>query len=254
MEKISAVIITFNEEKKIATCLASLQGVVDEIVVMDNFSTDNTPSICKQFGVNFYQQNWAGYGQQKNDAIAKSKYNYILSIDADEYLSPTLQQSIIQLKKHALQGHFTVNRLNIFYGYALKYGLSQPDKIVRLFNKQTTTWSLKEVHETLEYSDKEGKQFIAGDLMHLSKDSMHDYITTLNKYTTLGAIEYQKKGKKSSLFKILFSPAFTFIKGYFFRAGFLDGMPGLIMAFTLSFDTFMKYAKLYFLQQKIKST
>ncbi|TAG42073.1 MAG: glycosyltransferase family 2 protein, partial [Cytophagia bacterium] len=125
----------------------------NEIVVMDNFSTDNTPNICTQFGVNFYQQNWAGYGQQKNDAIAKSKYNYILSIDADEYLSPTLQQSIIQLKKQALQGHFTVNRLNIFYGYALKYGLTQPDKIVRLFNKQTTKWSLKEVHETLEFSD-----------------------------------------------------------------------------------------------------
>src|SRR5213075_932514 len=109
MEKISAVIITFNEEKKIAACLASLQGVVDEIVVLDSFSTDKTPDICKQYGVKFFQQQWTGYGQQKNDAAAKASYDHILSLDADEVLSPALQQSILTIKKGTLNRVYKFN-------------------------------------------------------------------------------------------------------------------------------------------------
>lgn len=249
MEKISAVVITFNEEKKIAACLASLQGVVDEIVVMDNFSTDSTPLICKQFGVKFYQQSWKGYGQQKNEAVAKCSHHYILSIDADEYLSTELQQTILQQKKSKLLGAYTINRLNIFYGYTLKYGLTQPDKIIRLYDRRQAQWSLTAVHETLNFNTNVAITFLKGNLIHKSKDSMHAYIDTLNKYSTLGAAAYYSKGKKSSIFKIIANPTFTFFKGYIFRLGFLDGMPGLIMAITLSIDTFMKYAKLYFIQK-----
>lgn len=249
MEKISAVIITFNEEKKIAACLASLQGVVDEIVVMDNFSTDDTPLICKQFGVKFYQQSWKGYGQQKNDAVAKCSHHYILSIDADEYISTALQQTILQQKRVILTGAYSINRQNIFYGYALKYGLTQPDKIIRLYDRRQAQWSLTAVHETLNFNKKVPIAFLKGNLVHKSKDSMHAYIETLNKYSTLGATSYYSKGKKSSVFKIIGNPIFTFFKGYILRRGFLDGLPGLIMAITLSIDTFMKYAKLYFLQK-----
>ena len=174
MEKISAVVITFNEEKKIAACLASLQGVVDEIVVMDNFSTDSTPLICKQFGVKFYQQSWKGYGQQKNEAVAKCSHHYILSIDADEYLSTELQQTILQQKKSKLLGVYTINRLNIFYGYTLKYGLTQPDKIIRLYDRRQAQWSLTAVHETLNFNTNVATAFLKGNLIHKSKDSMHE--------------------------------------------------------------------------------
>src|SRR3982750_4255500 len=116
MQKILAVIITFNEEKKIAASLPSLQGVADEIVVLDSYSTDGTASICKQFGVKWYQQAWRGYGPQKNDAAGKASYDYVLSLDADECLSPTLQNSILSVKKSGLTGVYQMNRLNNFYG------------------------------------------------------------------------------------------------------------------------------------------
>ena len=197
----------------------------------------------------FYQQSWKGYGQQKNEAVAKCSHHYILSIDADEYLSTELQQTILQHKKSKLLGAYTINRLNIFYGYTLKYGLTQPDKIIRLYDRRQAQWSLTAVHETLNFNTNVATAFLKGNLIHKSKDSMHAYIDTLNKYSTLGAAAYYSKGKKSSIFKIIANPTFTFFKGYIFRLGFLDGMPGLIMAITLSIDTFMKYAKLYFIQK-----
>lgn len=250
MEKISAVVITYNAEKKIPACLASLQGVVDEIVVMDNFSQDLTPTICKEFGVRFYQQNWKGYGQQKNDAAGYAKHDYVLSLDADEVLSPELQQSILNCKREGLSGVYSFNRLNFFYGHALRYGLTQPDRVIRLYNHRQVKWSLRRVHETLELDNSVFRHRLTGNLNHYSKDSLEEYISTLNHYSTLGAQVYAEAGKKTGFLKILFSPAFTFFKGYFFRLGILDGLPGLIMAFTLSLDTFLKYSKLYYLQRK----
>lgn len=250
MQKISAVIITFNEEKKIAACLASLQGVADEIVVLDSFSTDKTPDICKQYGVKFFQQAWAGYGQQKNDAVAKATHDFILSLDADEVLSTTLQKNILSRKKEGLEGVYRFNRLNIFYGYALKYGPTQPDRIIRLYNRRLAQWSLRDVHETLELVVNTKMHGLKGNLEHNSKESLQDFISTINKYSTLSAEYYYSKGKRSNIFKVLISPAFTFFNGYFFRLGFLDGMPGLIMAVTISLETFLKYSKLYFLQRK----
>jgi glycosyltransferase involved in cell wall biosynthesis len=248
MHKISAVIISFNEEKKIAACLASLQGVVDEIIVLDSFSIDKTVEICKQFGAKVFQQKWSGYGQQKNDAAAKASHDYILSLDADEYLSATLQQSIIKAKKAGLKGAYKMNRMNIFFGYALKYGLTQPDKITRLYDKKSTRWGLRNAHETLELNKNTFIELLQGNLVHHSKDSMDEFISTINTYSTLSAKYYMENGKKSNIFKILLNPSFTFFKGYLFRLGFLDGMPGLVIALTMSLETFLKYSKLYFLQ------
>jgi len=252
MKKISAVIITFNEEKKIAACLASLQGVVDEIVVLDSFSIDKTPDICKQYGVKFFQQQWAGYGQQKNDAAAKASYDHILSLDADEVLSPALQQSILTIKKGTLNRVYKFNRLNIFYGYTLKHGLNQPDNVIRLYDRRLIKWSLRDVHETLELPSNTKVQELKGDLLHRSKESMQEFISYINNYSTLSAKYHYGKGKRSNVFRIIASPTFTFFSGYFFRLGFLDGIPGLIMAVTLSLETFLKYSKLYFLQNQKK--
>lgn len=252
MTKISAVIIAANEEKKIAKCLSSLQGVADEIIVLDSYSTDRTPAICKEFDVRFYQQTWKGYGAQKNDAIALAKYDYILSLDADEYLSEELQHSINRTKQQGLSGAYRMNRLNIYYGYALKHGMTYPDFKVRLFHRNEASWSLRAVHETPELIAGVKVQTIPGYLMHPSKDSMHDYITTINHYTTLGAKVYYESGKRTTILRVFFGPAFTFIQGYFFKLGFLDGGPGFIMALTQSVDNFLKYSKLYLLQRASK--
>lgn len=250
MKKLSAVIITFNAEKKITACLSSLQGIADEIVVLDSFSTDNTPAICRQFGVRFHQQAWKGYGAQKNDAQALASNEYILSLDADEYLSPELQQSLLAVKKSGLDGVYRFNRRNLFFGYTLKHGHTAPNRIIRCFPRKLVGWSLREVHETPVVPAQLTVHELTGDLIHKSKDSLEEYVNTLNSYSSAGARALHQEGRRSGFFKILLKPAFTFFQGYFIRLGILDGVPGLLMALTFSFETFLKYAKLYLLQSK----
>ncbi|MEO5892504.1 MAG: glycosyltransferase family 2 protein [Ferruginibacter sp.] len=252
MQKISAVIITFNEEKKIATCLASLQGVADEIIVLDSFSTDGTPAICKQYGVKLYQQRWRGYGYQKNEAADMASNDYILSLDADESLSETLQRSIIEVKKNGLSGVYQMNRLNNFYGYDLHHGNAYPDRMKRLYNRREARWSLRPVHETLDIAGGIAVNKLKGDLLHRSKDTLEEHIAGINKYSGMGAKLYFESGKKGAGFKMVFSPVFTFIKGYIFRLGFLDGYAGFIMAKINAHEVFLKYSKLLLLQ-KLKS-
>ena len=249
MQKISAVIITFNEENKIAACLASLQGVVEEIIVMDSFSSDKTPEICRQYGAKLFQQHWKGYGFQKNDAAEKASYDYILSLDADESLSPVLQHSILDAKKDGLSGVYQMNRLNNFYGYNLHHGHSYPDKMRRLYNRREVRWSQRPVHETLDIGNHIPVHQLKGDLLHRSKDTLEDHMAAIDKYSTMGAALYVQAGKKAAMLKLLISPPFTFIKGYVFRLGFLDGYGGFIVAKMNAHEVFLKYSKLILLQK-----
>jgi len=249
MQKISAVIITFNEEKKISACLSSLQGVADEIIVLDAFSNDKTPDICKQYGAKLYQQNWRGYGPQKNDATEKAANDYILSLDADESLSPDLQRSILAAKKNGLSGVYQMNRLNNFYGYDLHHGNAYPDRMKRLYDRRLVKWSLRPVHETLDIAEGIKITQLKGDLLHRSKDTLEEHIAGINKYSSMGARAYFEKGKKGAAFKMVFSPAFTFIKGYILRCGFLDGYAGFMMAKINAHEVFLKYSKLLLLQK-----
>ena len=249
MNKISAVIITFNEEKELATCLASLQDIADEIIVMDSFSTDKTAEICHAYGVKFYQQKWNGYGQQKNDAASKATNEYILSIDADESLSPVLQRSILKEKKGGLSGVYKMNRLNNFYGYDLYNGNAYPDTMKRLYNRNESKWSLRLVHETLISNRGVIVKKLIGNILHISKRTLEDHINGINKYSTLGAKVYFEEGKNWAGFKMIIGPLFTFIKGYIFRLGFLDGYGGFMMAKINAHEVFLKYSKLLLLQK-----
>lgn len=252
MQKISATIITYNEEKKIATCLASLQGVVDEIIVVDSFSTDNTAAICKQFGARIYEQPWSGYGQQKNMAADKASFDYILSIDADESLSEQLQHSITKQKQLGLSGVYKMNRLNNFYGYNLYHGHVYPDTMKRLYHKKEVKWSHRMVHETLDIPANTTVTLLHGNLLHKSKDSIEEHIAGINKYSSLTAKVYFDAGKKGALIKLLLSPGFAFIQGYFLKRGFLDGYAGFVMAKINAQEVFLKYSKLLLLQKNKK--
>ncbi|MEJ7589151.1 MAG: glycosyltransferase family 2 protein [Ferruginibacter sp.] len=249
MQKISAVIITFNEEKKIATCLASLQGVADEIVILDSFSSDQTACICEQYGVRWYQQAWRGYGHQKNDAAEKASNDYILSLDADESLSPELQRSIIEAKKNSLSGVYRMSRLNNFYGNNLHHGNAYPDRMNRLYNRKQARWSLRPVHEKLHIEEGISTSILKGDLLHRSKDTVEEHIASINKYSSLGAAIYFEKGKKAAGLKLIVSPLFTFLQAYIFRLGFLDGYAGFMMAKINAHEVFLKYSKLLLLQK-----
>jgi (heptosyl)LPS beta-1,4-glucosyltransferase len=153
--KISAVILTFNEEKNIERCLDSLVGVVDEIIVMDSFSTDYTEKICLRYSVSFIQRKWEGYAQAKNYGNSLAENDIILSIDADEALSKELQNDIIERKKSGFTGCFRVKRLNNYCGKWIKHCGWYPDKKIRVFDKKRTAWKGDFVHETLEISKEE---------------------------------------------------------------------------------------------------
>ena len=250
MTKLSAVIITFNEEKNIGRCLASLKDIADEIVVMDSFSTDATVEICKHYGAAVFQQKWKGYGAQKNAANAHAANTFILSIDADEELSEELKKSIRDEKEKGLSGIYELKRMSSFCGTFIKHGSWGRDAKQRIFDKTKVKWNHRSVHEGLEFTEEIKSKRLEGSLHHYTCDNLGEYIATINKYTTLGAEVYHEKGKKSSIFHILFKPCFAFVSNYFFQLGFLDGRAGFILARIIAFDTFMKYSKLYYFNKK----
>ncbi|HEY4194044.1 MAG TPA: glycosyltransferase family 2 protein [Mucilaginibacter sp.] len=251
MWKVSAVIITYNEAQNIGRCLKSLEEVAEEIIVVDNFSTDDTKTIVSSFpNARLISQAWLGYGPQKNTGIAEAVYEYILSIDADEELDPMLIHEIKMAKSLAPAGLYAFHRVNYYYTKFLKHGAEYPDLKIRMFPRNAATWSEDLVHEKLIASADLKVEKLNGELLHYTYNRMFDHIRKANKYSSLAAQNNFNQGKKSSWGKILFSPPFTFIQAYFLKRGFLDGANGFIAAAFHAYGTFMKYAKLWELHQK----
>jgi len=262
--KISAVIITFNEERNIERCLQSLQDVADEIIIVDSGSTDKTEEICKRFGANFIFQKWLGYGEQKNFANTLAQYDYILSLDADEALSDTLKKSIMEVKQNFEADAYSMNRLT---NYCEKKWIRHcgwyPDKKIRLWKKDKAEWSLDKVHEQLLLKShlsptpsadtrNTNIHFLKGDILHFTYYTISEHIAVVNKYSTLIAEEYFERKKQASILKFLFAPIWGFIRDYFFRKGFLDGYYGFVICCIASFTIFLKYIKLYELNKANK--
>lgn len=243
MTPLSAVIITFNEEKNIERCLKSVQEVADEIIVVDSFSTDETEMICKRYSVNFIQRKWEGYAATKNFANASAKYDWILSLDADEELSPKLRSSIIELKKEAALSTCSFTRLTNYCGKWIKHCGWYPDVKVRIFNKAISKWE-GEIHEELFFSQRISVKNLQGDCLHYSYSSISDHLAQVNKFSEIAAINLFRKGKKSSLYHLIIKPGLTFLIKYFFQLGFLDGFYGLCICYISAFDVFVRYAKL----------
>lgn len=244
MIKLSAVIITFNEEEHLEKCLSSIVDVADEIVVVDSFSTDRTPIICKQFNVRFIQQEFLGYIEQKNYALSLAKYDHILSLDGDEALSDQLKESIQKTKSNWIFDGYYSNRLNNYCGQWIKHSHWYPDKKLRLFKKGSGEWKGINPHDryTLKTSLKAGK--LKGDLLHWIYRDYQDHNQKVEKFSTIAAQAYFKLGIKSSIFKIIFRPAWAFFNAYVLRLGFLDGLNGYIICVQTFNVTFLKYIKL----------
>ena len=245
MRKLSAVIITFNEARNIKRCIASLQDVADEIVVIDSFSTDATPSICKGLNVQFHQREWKGYSKQKNYGNGLASNDWILSVDADEVLSEELKISILFEKENGKGFNFSFNRLTNYCGKWIKHSGWYPDTKVKMFNRTEDDWQ-GEVRETLTV-DLNSVKRLKGDLLHYSYNSVSDHVSRTDVYSTLGAKELFGKGKKASMLKLLFNPWLKFNKMYFIKLGFLDGMAGFTIALITAYGTSLKYIKLHYL-------
>jgi len=245
MINLSAVIITFNEEEHLEKCLSSLTEIADEIIVVDSFSTDNTPEICKTYNVTFIQHKFEGYIEQKNYAVSLAKNDYILSLDGDEALSEALKASILKVKENWRFDGYYCNRLNNYCGQWIKHSDWYPDKKLRLFKKESGEWKGINPHDSykLKKGLKSGK--LQGDLLHWIYRDYSDHNQKVERFSTIAANAYYKLGKKSSIWKIIYRPAWAFFKAYFLRLGFLDGLNGFIICVQTYNVTLFKYVKLY---------
>lgn len=243
MHKISAVIITFNEEKNIRRCLDSILGIADEIIIIDSYSTDNTKAICAEYQVNFIETDWLGYSKSKNFGIEKSQFPYILSLDADEALSETLKTQLLKEKEKGLKGAYAFNRLSNYCGKWIRHGDWYPDRKMRLWNKEDGEWE-GEIHESVRLKKGITVSRLKGDIHHYSYYNISEHINQINKYSSLSAKALHSKNKKAGVIKLVVSPFIQFGGSYVLKLGFLDGFEGFAIALITAFGTFLKYAKL----------
>lgn len=245
MQPLSVVIITLNEEKNIDRCLSSVQSVADEIVVVDSLSTDATKAICARHGVRFLEQPFLGYIEQKNFALAAATHAHVLSLDADEALSPQLAQSILIAKQAGFPAEgYTMNRLSWFCDQWIRHGSWYPDRKLRLVRKERAQWGGTNPHDKLLLTPPAAEAHLAGDLLHYTYYSIDELVHQGNRFSTIAAKAMHAQGKKATLFNLCWNPAMAFVKSYLLRAGFLDGFNGLVIARQSANQTFLKYAKL----------
>ncbi len=239
--KISAVIITFNEARNITRCIDSLDGVVDEVVVVDSFSTDKTREICESMGAKFVCHEFEGHIQQKNWAITQASYAYVLSLDADEALSEELKESILAVKENWQADGYSFNRLNNYCGKWIKHGGWYPDRKLRLWDKSKGQWGGRNPHDTFIMKPKTQTKHLKGDLLHYSYYTIEEHRIQANKFARIGAKSYWEHGKKAPLYKVIFSPVVRFVSSYFIQLGFLDGYYGWVIAVISYRETKLKY-------------
>lgn len=257
MESISAVIITFNEENNISDCLDSVKDWCKEIIVLDSYSSDKTESIAKKIPqVKFFQHEFDGHIQQKNRAIAMAKSEWIFCLDADERVSKKLSQSILKfIKDHPEKNGARVKRLTYHFNKFIKHG-GWYNARYRLIKKGMGQWTGENPHDFIlikGISRPTKGPVLKDDLIHYSFADLSHQVETINKFSSIVAFTRFQKQKSSSVLKIVFKPFGKFLESYFFKAGFLDGLAGFIIAVSSSYSTFLKFAKLFELQYlKIK--
>ena len=200
--------------------------------------------ICAQKGVRFYEADWHGYAETKNYANSLAGYPLILSIDADEVISPDLKASILQVKQHTQFDCYSLNRRTNYCGHWMMH-LWYPDAKIRLFYKDKAVWSGSSVHEVLKLKSNSSIGHLKGDLLHFTCRTISQHIATTHKYSSLKAIQANSEGKHAHLYKIIFGPASKFISEYFFKKGFLDGYYGLIACGISAFGAFIQDVKLH---------
>lgn len=252
MIKLTALIITFNEERNIDRCLKSLAGIADEIIVVDSGSTDRTEEICRSNNAAFIIHPFKGHIEQKNFAVSRSTSEYILSLDADEAISPELRESILSIKTSWEKDGYSFNRLTNYCGQWIRHSGWYPDTKLRLFKKSKGHWGGINPHDKYQLDDKHSSGFLNGDLLHYSYYSIREHLDQVNRFTEISARMANDSGVRSSLLKIIIKPLARFVRDYFFHLGFLDGYYGFVICKISAHASFIKYVKLYELQKTKK--
>jgi len=243
MEPVSATLITHNEEVNIEEALQSLAWA-DEIVVVDSGSTDATLEICRRYTGRIFRRDWTGFVDQKNHAVAQAAHNWIMALDADERVGAELAGEIRELRRAGFQkAGYRMPRVAYFMGRWIRHGDWYPDYQLRLFDRRRSRWQGGRVHESVRVEGTPG--LLRGEIQHHTYRSLSDYLRRLETYSTLAAQDYQAEGRKAALARLLGNPCAAFLKGFLLKRGFLDGVPGLMVAVMGAVSVYFKYAKLY---------
>lgn len=244
MVKISGVVITYNEENNIARCLDSLQEVTDEIVVIDSFSKDRTKEICLSRGVRFVEHPFRSHIDQKNYGLTQASYPYVLSLDADEYLSEELKKSILEAKETWPAEAYRMNRLSSYGNRWIKHGSWYPDRKVRLWNRSVGFWGGENPHDKVMVKAGTRVLHLKGNILHRAYQDCHSTLEKVQRYSSIFAFENSGK-EPSSVGKIMVHTLWAFCQSYVVKRGFLDGFEGLMVAMAEANHVFYKYAKLH---------
>ena len=244
MNKLSVVIITFNEARNIERSILSVKNFADEIIVVDSFSTDETSDICKKHNVNFVQRKWTGYSDQKNYANNLAQFDTILSLDADEAVDSELENSILKLKQNGFEGVYIVNRLVNYCGKWIKHSTWYPDKKIRIFPKESALWEGEFVHEELTFKQPLPEFELKGHLEHYTYYNFKEHRARADKYSFLTAQKMHNKGKKANVIKPYLSAFARFISMFIIHFGFLDGYLGFKIAQISAQSNVVKYKEL----------
>ena len=243
---LSVVIITKNAATQLAECLQSA-AFADDILVVDSGSSDGTAALAAQRGARVLQQEWLGFGAQKQFAVEAARHDWVLCLDADERVSTPLRASILAVLAAPQAQVYAMPRCNRFMGRWLRHGEGYPDWSLRLFDRRHARWSDDAVHERV-LTDAPVAH-LGGDLLHDTAETLAGYLDKQNRYTSMQAEALFKAGKRAGLPQLLLSPLLRFVKFYVLRLGFLDGTPGLVHIVIGCCNSFHKYAKLMALQR-----
>jgi len=252
MEKLSVVIICFNEEKNIARCIDSVADIADEILILDSYSTDQTVSIAESRGAIVKHETFKGFIQKKNKAVELASYHFVLSLDADEALDPVLCQSIRDAKENYTHLAYRMNRCSNYCGKFIRHGSWYPDTKIRLFDRRVARWGGTNPHDKIVFKEQIHVEHLKGDILHYSYDTISAHVIQNNKLSTLAAESLFAEGKKTNLLNIFLRPFWAFFVSYIARAGFLDGFYGFVIAVQITHMTFLKHVKLYLLHKSGK--
>jgi heptosyltransferase III len=244
MVKISAVVITYNEERNIGRCIDSLFHVADEIVVIDSFSKDRTKEICLEKGVRVVEHPFKSHIDQKNFAVTQAIHDVVLSLDADEYLSEELVKGILEVKENWPTEAYRMNRLSNYGGKWIRHGNWYPDQKIRLWNRRIGLWGGENPHDKIILNSGIKIKHLKGDILHRAYTDSAETLVKIQSYSEIFARENVSR-KTSSVPKIIFRSTFGFFKSYILKRGFMDGFEGLMVAGAVANHVFYKYAKLY---------
>lgn len=240
MPAITTTVITYNEEANIRRCLESVKSFSDEIVVVDSHSTDRTPEIARDCGARLIDRDWPGYGEQRQFALEQASNDWVLSLDADEVVTPGLAEEIRALDFR--YDGYQVARPVWYMGRWIKHGVWYPGYVTRLVHKDRARVTGESVHEALIVDGRTGR--LRNDLLHYSYRDIDHHLDTINSFTTISADEMAARGKRAGVARLALYPFMEFVRCYVWKRGFLDGYPGFQVALLHGYYAFLKYSKL----------